>query len=441
MAYNVLAIDISMINTALFAFLTGLHLAILQFNYFFLLLINITSTYITYAAVVLSWMAGTLIGLLWKRLNAVAILIAGVASYYCIYALVMSDPFSGSTLPIACLGVAVTGLWAGRFFVVMRPLFGRADRLFFHENNGFLLGIMGVFIGFTLLGKGFLLWTPLISGAGLLPYLAWLLAHAREFESRAMHGLQTSVVPSRAFTPMITDMARHQAGKFAVMICVLNLLFPVGALIYAGLTGEEFSAMFLGERNAITWFSSIQLVVIGLLAYAIYETVSLLCRFNMETNTRRQWIWLVFAFGFIFLGLDERFQFHEALRDDVIQPRDLFVGIPYVGAGDVGLYLFFGAGLTFTWFLIAELRHRPIALVCFVSALLLTISTIAIDGYEMSIPLEQRATLRIFWASVFEEVGEIWAQLLFLLSFIIILRWRLGQLSLVPDTEGRGNFE
>lgn len=163
-----------MINLGLFGFLTGVHLALLQFCYFFLLLINVTSTYITYATIVISWMVGTLVGLFWRRLNAGAALIAGIASYYAIYGLVVSDPMALHTLPIAALGVAVSGLWAGRFFVVMLPLFARADRLFLHENNGFLLGIVGVFVGFTLLGLDFLFWTPLISGLWLLIHIAWL---------------------------------------------------------------------------------------------------------------------------------------------------------------------------------------------------------------------------------------------------------------------------
>lgn len=163
-----------MINLAAFGFFTGLHLAILQFSYFFVLLINVTSTYITYMTIVISWMAGTLIGLWWRRLNAGIALLLGVASYYAAYLLVVTDPLSPSTLPIAALGVTVTGLWAGRFFVVMLPLFGRADRLFFHENNGFMLGVVGVFLGFTLLGQGFLLWTPLLSVTVLLAHMAWL---------------------------------------------------------------------------------------------------------------------------------------------------------------------------------------------------------------------------------------------------------------------------
>lgn len=163
-----------MTNLALFASLTGFHLAVLQFSYFFLLLINVTSTYITYMTVVIAWMLGTLIGLVLPHLNAGLAMVLGVAGYYAAYAWVINNPLSPSTLPLAAIGVAITGLWAGRFFVVMRPLFVRVDRMFFHENNGFLVGIIAVFVGFSLAGRPFLLWTPLLSVIVLLAHMTWL---------------------------------------------------------------------------------------------------------------------------------------------------------------------------------------------------------------------------------------------------------------------------
>jgi hypothetical protein len=158
-------------NLALFGFLTGLHLALLQFGYLFLLIIHVTSTYVTYALIVIAWMTGTLVGLRWRSLDRRAALGLGLLSYYATYLLVVSVPLAVYTLPCAALGVAFSGLWAGRFFVVMLPYYGRADRLFFHENNGFLVGVIASFIGFTLLGRPFLLWTPLPMAVGLLVQL------------------------------------------------------------------------------------------------------------------------------------------------------------------------------------------------------------------------------------------------------------------------------
>jgi hypothetical protein len=166
-------------NVALFGFFTGLHLALLQFGYLFVLVMNVTSTYVTYAMIVLSWMAGSLIGLRWERLDGRAAVLMGVVGYYVIYGLVAAAPLAAYTLPLAALGVATSGLWAGRFFVVLHPYFSRVDRLFFHENNGFMLGVIAVFVGFTMLGRPFLLAGPLLTGAGLLIHLATILARPR----------------------------------------------------------------------------------------------------------------------------------------------------------------------------------------------------------------------------------------------------------------------
>lgn len=180
-----------------FAVLTGLHLAIMQFSYFFVLLINVTSTYITYMVIVLSWMFGTLLGLFWTRLNAFYALAGGVLAYYSIFLLVVNDPLSPAMLPTAGLGVAVTGLWAGRFFVVLQPLFESPDRLFFYENNGFLVGIIAVFLGFTLAGQIFLIWVPGLSVTLLLAHMAWLGARHR-YPSLRLFGLAAArkAVPS-----------------------------------------------------------------------------------------------------------------------------------------------------------------------------------------------------------------------------------------------------
>jgi len=157
-----------MISLPLFAFLTGLYFAFLQFGYLILLQINISSAYLTYMTIVLSWMAGTVAGLWIKKPGPEPGVVLGALSYYGVYWLVTHHPFAGFTLFLSALGVGVTGIWAGRFFVVFLPRFAGPDRLFLHENNGFLAGIFLFFPGFALLGRGFLLWTPLLLAAVLI---------------------------------------------------------------------------------------------------------------------------------------------------------------------------------------------------------------------------------------------------------------------------------
>ena len=174
-------------------------------------------------------------------------------------------------------------------------------------------------------------------------------------------------------------------------------------------------------------------------AYANYAVHRVLRRGAVPQLARHDWVWLVFAVGFLVLGLDERFDFHEALRDRFFRPAGLFLEVPYVIPGDVGLFLAFGVGLVFSGLLLAELRRWPPAPALFAAALGLSLAVVIIDGLP-DVTL-RGWTFRAFWDYPFEEVGELWAQLLFLLSFLVVLNGRLGQLELVgqvrqPSAEG-----
>jgi len=201
----------------------------------------------------------------------------------------------------------------------------------------------------------------------------------------------------------------------------------MGVLLYAKITGKDYWTLFWGEHNAITWFSTVQLLLIGLVAYVNHEASALMRRLEIAGSARHQWIWLVFALGFVFLALDERFEIHEALREDVMQPAELFVGIPYLKPGDIGLFLYFMVGLGFAWFLFGELRRQPLSLVFFAAALLLALSFMVVDSLPK--PVTRSWPLGRFWTSVYEEGAELWAQFLFLLSFLTVLRGRLKQLT------------
>ncbi len=406
-----------MTSLALFAFFTGVHLALLQFSYFFLLLTNVTSTYITYVTIVVAWMMGTLLGLLLPRLTAALTLTVGVASYYAVYALVVTNPLAPATLGISALGVAVTGLWAGHFFVAMLPLFARPDRLFFHENNGFLVGIAAVFAGFAMLGRPFLLWTPLVAGAALLGHLRLL---------RSMSPAPDALPRSPAGEPAgdagrpLSSAVRSLARRFASTMIAANLLLPAAMWVHSGLAGESMWRMFRTESNAVEWFSSVQLLLIALVAGANYVVAGL-------EHARARWIWGVLALGFLLFALDEQFGVHEAMRDDLFRPVGLFVETPWLIEGDVGLYLFFALGLTFAPFVLGELRQADRALALFVAAILLTFPTIVIDSLRDAV-MEGWSTRR-FWDYTFEEVGEMWAGLLFLLSFLALLEARLVRMA------------
>ncbi len=237
---------------------------------------------------------------------------------------------------------------------------------------------------------------------------------------------------------LILGAARQQLNRFAILMGVLNLCLPLGLLVYAKATSEPYWRLFRGDYNLTEWFSSVQLLLVAAVAYLNHRTVVLWRRFGMRELPRHPWIWGVFALGFVVFALDERFNIHEALRDDFFEPSGVFVDLPWLISGDVGLYLFFLIGLAFTPFLWDELRRGRLAVVLYLAALALTLPTIVIDG------LPDRAMVHWpahrFWDYTFEELGEVWAQFLFLLSFLAVLSARLAQLDHVSE-KPRGTSE
>jgi len=157
-----------MIMEKIFCFLTGIFFSFMQFGFLLSLQINVSSTYLTYALVTICWMTGILAGLWTTKFKPVHLMLFQPVAYFFSYYLVTSAPFSSLTFPVAAIAITGSGLWAGRFFPEMFSSIKRADSLLFHENNGFILGAIAFFIGFTMLGRPFLVYSPLITSFILL---------------------------------------------------------------------------------------------------------------------------------------------------------------------------------------------------------------------------------------------------------------------------------
>ncbi len=140
----------------------------MQFGFLLSLQINVSSTYLTYALVTICWMAGILAGLWTTRFKPIHLMLFQPVAYFFSYYLVTNAPFSSFTFPVAAIAIIGSGMWGGRFFPEMFRSIQRADSLLFHENNGFLLGAVAFFIGFTMLGRPFLVYSPLIMSLILL---------------------------------------------------------------------------------------------------------------------------------------------------------------------------------------------------------------------------------------------------------------------------------
>ncbi len=152
-----------------FALLVGVWLASLQFSLFLSLQLLLSSAYVTYAIVIVSWIIGGALGV-WippGRFSRILILMAGTTPYLSFWILA-AFPYDTGTLAVHSLLVTITALYGGHFFQHFRHGFSRIGDLFFWENNGFILGLLVSLAGYIFWGRDFLQASPIIA---MLPVL------------------------------------------------------------------------------------------------------------------------------------------------------------------------------------------------------------------------------------------------------------------------------
>ena len=137
----------------------GVFFALLQTGYFFQLQFRLTSAYPSFLAVTLAWLIGSAAGL-WLSRNAgtrsvLVWLAASLAAYVLVLLLLRAFPYRMGWLPVVGLLICVSGIHAGVFFGASRHVLGTASRLFFWENNGFILGWIAGFAGYVRSGNTF----------------------------------------------------------------------------------------------------------------------------------------------------------------------------------------------------------------------------------------------------------------------------------------------
>lgn len=198
----------------------------------------------------------------------------------------------------------------------------------------------------------------------------------------------------------------------------VNVLFPL-ALFVAGLPKPW--RPFAGEDAPINWFSSVQCALIGGIAFATFIAT----RLGHSAGTEpipRSWPWLVFAAGFAAMSVDEQFTGHELIREEILKPRGILTDVGLLRAGDIVLILYVVVGLALAWFLLPELRRKRASLITFISAIVLIGISAVQDALELAI-FDNRDLRHA--RTILEEVSEIWAQLLFAISFTLLLFLKL----------------
>lgn len=152
---------------ALLAAAIGLWLALLQFAFFFLLEVRLSSRATSFFVALFFWLAGFLVGLNLRSPRAfVALLAAAPAAYYVAFLSLGAMPYRFQMLPVAGLCIATAGALAGAFFPYAAERFPKVKWLLFHENNGFVAGILLALVGSVFAGRFFLEWAPAL---GALP--------------------------------------------------------------------------------------------------------------------------------------------------------------------------------------------------------------------------------------------------------------------------------
>ncbi|MEW6544774.1 MAG: hypothetical protein AB1411_14340 [Nitrospirota bacterium] len=162
---------------SLFALTAGFYFAVCQVGYFVHLQFHLSSTFVSYYTTIGVWLLGGLLGLFVrvKRLEFWMVA-AGLGAYYAQGLVLRQHPYDLRWLPVYLLFVFATAVYSGYFFRRARAAFPSAKSLFFHENNGFLLGCFVALIELLLKGQVSQQVLPALGAVGHLAMLALLHA-------------------------------------------------------------------------------------------------------------------------------------------------------------------------------------------------------------------------------------------------------------------------
>lgn len=105
-------------------------------------------------------------------------------------------------------------------------------------------------------------------------------------------------------------MGKFSMTKIALAFFLVNLVAIIASVIIGYHRGNV--AYRFEEKQTMTYFSSNQLGATSLLAWIIYLLRRRLIE-NDRAHTRKALFWMISALGFLYLMLDESFQFHEGM--------------------------------------------------------------------------------------------------------------------------------
>lgn len=161
----------------------GLFFATCQVGYFIQLEFYLSATVVSFYATLGMWLLGGLVGLLIRNDSAtLALMATGLSAYYAFGWALRQHPYDLRFLPLYLSLIFASALYSGYFFRHARPQFARAQSLFFHENNGFLLGYVVAILELLLHGQVSVQVLPAATAVGHL--LVWALITTRTHQEK-----------------------------------------------------------------------------------------------------------------------------------------------------------------------------------------------------------------------------------------------------------------
>lgn len=151
----------------LYPSIVGLLLGLLQTGLFFQLSFTLSSGIRTFLMITICWLLGSAIGISIAKLTPFHLngftLLAVVAYFGCVL-LLDAAPFNTQLWAIYAVLIALAGLYPGVFFARLGEYYS-ARELFFKENNGFIVGLVGGTLVFLLMGRAALWVLPVLLAA------------------------------------------------------------------------------------------------------------------------------------------------------------------------------------------------------------------------------------------------------------------------------------
>ncbi|WP_274648845.1 hypothetical protein [Paenibacillus humicola] len=183
------------------------------------------------------------------------------------------------------------------------------------------------------------------------------------------------------------------------------------AALLAAVKWPDYWIYIASEQTPMTWLQSVLWFGCVLLA--------LLCAMLNYARTglgRETFLWLLLTAAFGFLMADERFAFHERVRDHVLKPAGIKI-LPWMEAGDFLLLGYAVIALLLASSIVRLFRSRRSALFWLIAAALLFAAAVGMDTFDVTRMTKAGERLE----QSIEEIVELFADQSLLSSVLLML--------------------